>query len=237
MPRKHLVATQTNKKQQMQAKIWQKLAKEIKAAVKVGGPKIDANPRLKAAVDKALQNNLSKESIERNINGNQKDNVVMNQLQFECYGPEGIQIIIGALTDNVNRTISSLNGYLSKLHGTIAKTNSVRIFFENLGDIIVIKNSNINVDKLMELTLDYKIVDIIELDDCYEIKTIPTDFYNVKDLLIKNNIQIFEAEIKLIANETIKKISDDSKQRLERFVDSCENDDDMQWIVTNYDEE
>ncbi|MCQ2747752.1 MAG: YebC/PmpR family DNA-binding transcriptional regulator [Mycoplasmoidaceae bacterium] len=58
MPRKHLVASQTNKKQQMQAKIWLKLAKEIKAAAKVGGPNIDANPRLKATVDKALANNL-----------------------------------------------------------------------------------------------------------------------------------------------------------------------------------
>ena len=54
MPRKHLIASQTNKKQQMQAKLWQKLAREIRAAVKVGGPNIEANPRLKAAVDKAL---------------------------------------------------------------------------------------------------------------------------------------------------------------------------------------
>ena len=73
MPRKHLIASQNNKKQQDNAKIWMKLAKEIRAAAKTGGPNIDANPRLKAAVEKALQNNLSKESIERNIKGAQKD--------------------------------------------------------------------------------------------------------------------------------------------------------------------
>ena len=69
MPRKHLVASQTNKKQQNNAKIWQKLAKEIKVAAKIGGPNLEANPRLKAAVDRALQFNLSRESIAKNING------------------------------------------------------------------------------------------------------------------------------------------------------------------------
>ena len=71
MPRKHLIASQNNKKQQDNAKVWMKLAREIRAAAKMGGPNIEANPRLKAAVEKALQNNLSKESIERNIKGSQ----------------------------------------------------------------------------------------------------------------------------------------------------------------------
>ena len=69
MPRKHLIANQTNKKQQAQAKMWQKLAREIRASVKVGGPNPEANPRLKSAISKALQNNLSRESINKNING------------------------------------------------------------------------------------------------------------------------------------------------------------------------
>jgi transcriptional/translational regulatory protein YebC/TACO1 len=97
-----------------------------------------------------LQNNLSRDSIERNINGSNKDQTQMNLLEFECYGPNGIMIIIKALTDNGNRTIANLNGYLSKLHGEIAKPNSVKIFFENLGSIVVIKDHAITTDQILE---------------------------------------------------------------------------------------
>jgi transcriptional/translational regulatory protein YebC/TACO1 len=103
---------------------------------------MDANPRLKVAVDKALSNNLPRESIQKNISGSDKDPQDLKQIEFECYGPEGIQIIVGGLTDNINRSTSNLRGYLSKLHGEIAKQNSVKIFFDNLGDIILLKSSN-----------------------------------------------------------------------------------------------
>ncbi len=142
MPRKHLIASGINKKQQMQAKIWQKLAREIKAAVKVSGPNADANPRLKAAIDKAYLNNMTKEAISRNIQGSSKDASELVSLEYECYGPNGIQIIVNALSDNSNRTYSSLRGYLSKLHGEIAKPNSVKIFFEMQGVIIFEKHPN-----------------------------------------------------------------------------------------------
>ncbi|MDR1235049.1 MAG: YebC/PmpR family DNA-binding transcriptional regulator [Mycoplasmataceae bacterium] len=236
MPRKHLVASQTNKKQQLQAKLWQKLAREIKAAVKVGGTNIEANPRLKAAVDKALQNNLSRDSIERNINGSHKDSNELSVKEFECYGPSGIQIVVSALTDNINRTISNLNGYLSKLHGQIAKPNSVKIFFDNVGYIVIYK-SNISVDKIMETTLDYNIIDIIEQEDAIEIKTNPGDFYKVKDVLTTIGVKIFNSEIRLLPQNPIESLDSDTKTRLEKFIDSCDQDDDIQWVVTNYEGE
>lgn len=236
MPRKHLVATQTNKKQQFQAKIWQKIAKEIKAAVRVGGPNLDANPRLKAAVDKALLNNLSRDSIERNINGNNKDAANMQQVQFECYGPQGVQLIVGGLTDNNNRTIANLNGYLAKLHGQLAKTNSVKTFFDNLGYILIVKTPNVDVDHVMEWTLNYNVIDIKDLDDVIEIKTAPVDFYRVKEELVKQQCQIHEAEIKLVAQNIITSLLPENAQRLEKFIDSCSEDDDIQWVVTNYEE-
>jgi YebC/PmpR family DNA-binding regulatory protein len=204
------------------------LAREIKAAVKVGGSNLEANPRLKAAVDKALQNNLSRDSIERNINGSNKDSTDMAIKEFECYGPNGLQLVISALTDNVNRTISNLNGYLAKLHGQIAKPNSVKIFFDNVGYIIIYKGTNTSIDKVIELTLDYGIIDVIEQEDALEIKTIPSDFYQVKDMLTKNNIKIFDAEIKLLPQNPILSLDSDNKAKLERFMESCEQDEDIQ---------
>lgn len=234
MPRKHLIANKTNQKQQSQAKIWQKLAKEIKAAAKVGGPNPDANPRLKAAINKALDNNLSKDSIDRNINGANKDSSQLSQVEFECYGPNGIQIIVGALTDNINRTIANLNGYLAKFHGEIAKQNSVKVFFNKLGYILILKNENINYDKILEMILDYDVVDLIEHDEAYELLVNPNDFYNVKKILIDNKVNIFESEIKYISTNLIESISDEIDQKYEKFVDSCNDDDDIQWVVSNY---
>ncbi|MDR0545457.1 MAG: YebC/PmpR family DNA-binding transcriptional regulator [Mycoplasmataceae bacterium] len=234
MPRKHLVASQTNKKQQLQAKLWQKLAREIKAASRVGGPNPDANPRLKAAIDKALDNNLSWESINRNMNGSAKDEAELSTKEFECYGPNGLQIVINTLTDNVNRTISNINGYLSKLHAQIAKINSVKIFFDNVGYIVVYKDPNINVDQIMNWTLSYEIIDIIEQEDAIEIKTSPKDFSAVKHVLLDNKCRIYSAQITWIAQNPITTLDEDTKNRLETFTNLCDEDADIQWVVTNY---
>lgn len=233
MPRKHLVASQTNKKQQLQAKIWLKVAKEIKAAAKVGGPNPDANPRLKAAIDKALQNNLSRESIERNISGGQKDPSNMFTMEFECYGPNGLQIIVSALTDNQNRTASNLRGYLSKINGEIAKTNSVKSFFNRYGVIIILKDNNYSIDNIMESTMDFNVIDIIENEDHYQILTQPEDFYKVKDELTKNKFKLFESEIKLVAQSPLEIEDEKLNEKIDRFLNSCEDDDDIQWVITN----
>jgi transcriptional/translational regulatory protein YebC/TACO1 len=148
--------------------------------------------------------------------------------EFECYGPEGIQIVISALTDNVNRTISNLNGYLAKLHGQLAKPNSVKIFFDNVGYIVLYKADNTTTDRILDLTMEYNIIDVIEQEDAIEVKTTPADFYKVKDILTNNNCKIFNAEIKLISQAPITTINEEDKARLEKFINSCDEDDDIQ---------
>jgi YebC/PmpR family DNA-binding regulatory protein len=228
MARKHLIIANINKKQQAQAKIWQKLAREIKAAAKIGGVNVDANPRLKMAIDKAVQNGLSSESIERNLHGNKKDDAELINIEYECYGPNGIQIIVKALADNTNRVASNLRGFLSKLHGEIAKPNSVKIFFDNLGYILVEKTNNLTIDDIMEYTINNNIVDINEFDNVFEIKTTPADFYSARDNLKNNKCIILDSEIKLIAQNKITKLDHDAKERFNKFISSCEEDDDIQ---------
>ncbi len=237
MPRKHLVASQTNSKQQQNAKIWQKLAREIKAAVKVGGPNPEANPRLKAAIEKALSKNLSRESIEKNINGSQKDESELVNLEYECYGPNGIQIIVDALTDNPNRVASNLRGYLSKFDAKIAKANSVKSFFNKYGVITVVKDDKVNMDSIMETTMEYQIVDIVEYEDAFQVLTEPDDFYKVKDALKSVGFNVFEADIKMISQNMITSLPDNIKEKYDRFIASCEDDDDIQSVVSNYDPE
>lgn len=233
MPRKHLIASSTNKKQQMQAKIWLKLAREIKAAVKVGGKNIDANPRLKVAIEKALQNNLSRESIERNINGADKDPKNLISLTYECYGPKGSQFIITALTDNVNRTTSNLRGYLGKINGEISRPNSVKIHFFNFGCFTIVKNSQTTEDSILECLINAKKLDIKEYEDSFEVLVDEPFYYDAKTALLQKGFAIHESEIKLVS---LDKVSiDDQKivERIEHFIDLCENDDDIQTIFHN----
>ena len=233
IPRKHLIANITNKKQQLQAKIWLKLAREIKAAAKIGGPNPQSNPRLKAAIEKALQNNLSKEAINRNILGANKDQKNLINLTYECYGPNGIQIIVNALTDNQNRVIANLHGYLTKLGGQIAKQNSVKMFFTELALFHVNKNNNTTYDFLLELLLPYEIVDLIESKDIYEILAKPKDFFAINNELKKVQCDIIFGEVKLVANDK-KEIHDHLlMEKIQRFFDQCEQDEDIQSVITN----
>lgn len=235
MPRKHLIASGINKKQQQQAKIWMKCAKEIKAAAKMGGPNPEANSRLKVAIERALNNNLSRDSIERNINGASKDIDNLKELTYEGYGPNGLAIIVRALTDNEQRTISAIRGYFSKLQGQIAKPNSVSMLFNECGQLLINKETK-SLNEWFEILIDQSIIDINEDDKIIEILVKPEDFSTVKLILEKNNADIKSAEIKLIPNDFIS-LDEYARERLVRFVNACENDDDISWVITNYEEE
>ena len=232
MPRKHLVASQTNKKQQLQAKIWLKAAREIKAAVKIGGPNPKSNFRLRAAIDKAIENNLPKASIERNIQGATKEPDNMHFFAYECYGPQGSQFIVQALTDNEKRTISNLRGYLTKLNGQLAKNNSVMHFFTKRAFYNIAKG-NLNYDNILENLLNFQIIDIIENEDYFQVLAEPNYFFDIKNAIQSKNMPIIESGIDLLPNEVINISSDEILTKITRFIDACDNDDDIQSVTTN----
>lgn len=231
MPRKHLIASGINKKQQQQSKIWMKCAKEIKAAAKVGGPNPDANPRLKAAIQRALQNNLSRDSIQKNINGATKDPEILKEILYEGYGPKGIAIIVKALTDNEQRTISNVRGYFSKLHGEISKPNSVKMLFNEYG-VFLINKKYIDENRILEITMDFNVIDVHEFSEFYEVLVETNDFYKVKNVFDESQIEIESFEIKHIPINEIE-ISEEEKIKLDKFFDSCEDDDDIQMVISN----
>lgn len=235
MPRKHLIASGINKKQQQQAKLWMKLAKEIKAAAKVGGPNPEANPRLKAAIDKALENNLSRDSIEKNINGTTKDASQLVDVEFECYGPNGLAIIIKAVTDNNNRLLSSVRGYLNKLPGEISKPNSVKMLFDYKGEIIIEKE-NLSYDDVFEKILDLDIDELFELENCFQIVVSENVFNNCNEAIKNKGLKIIDSGIKYIPNSYVD-LDKSYVEKLERFISMCDDDEDIQWVVTNFGEE
>ncbi len=243
MPRKHLIASGINKKQQQQAKVWMKCAKEIKAAAKMGGPNPEANPRLKAAIDRALQANLSRDSIQKNIQGANKDADKLVELVYEGYGPNGLAIMVKVLTDNENRSISALRGYFSKLKGQISKPNSVKMIFSELGQFIIEK-SKATDESILEAIAEASNVndsDIVDLKDddetAYELLVEPKAFFDIKEVLTNKGIELYNAEIKLIPDSnSLVDLNEEQYALLERFIESCEDDDDVQWVVHNLNE-
>lgn len=233
MPRKHLIASGINKKQQYQAKLWMKAAKEIKAATKVGGPNPDSNPRLKAAIARGLNCNLSRDSIQKNINGATKDESTLKDSFYEAYGPNGVGILIKTLTDNDQRTISAIRGYISKLGGQLAKPNSVMILFDELGEFII-ESNKFSEDQILEATIENEITDLLKEDEYYILYSKPNDFFNIKDNLEKQNISFINSEIKYIPNQTVE-LANEYMDKMNKFMDTCENDEDISWIVTNID--
>lgn len=232
MPRKHLIAIGINRKQQSQAKLWMKLAKEIKVATKIGGNNIDSNPRLKSAIDRALLNNLSKESIDKNIFGINKENEILQDLEYELFAQNGLQLIVSALSDNVNRTISSIKGYASKFNANIAKQNSVKNNFRLLGEFLFEKNDVISENYILEKLNICPIKDIIENDDFIQVLVEPKDFSLVKNHIEKNELKLIDHNIKYIPY-TFVDISQEQFAKLEKFLELCNNDDDIQNVVTN----
>lgn len=203
-----------------------KCAKEIKAAAKVGGPNPEANPRLKAAIDRALQSNLSRDSIQRNITGANKDADNLHEVSYEGYGPNGLAIVIQALTDNEARTLSNVRGYFSKLHGELSKRGSVSMLFNKYGQFFIDKSKS-DEDAILSATMDCKVIDIKTLDDVYELLVEPEDYFKAKQALEDAGIPIFASDVKLISETTVA-LGDEDVERLERFTDACEDDDDIQ---------
>lgn len=231
MPRKHLIASATNKKQQANAVLLQKLAKEIKAAVRQGGNNPDNNSRLKVAIKKALDNNLSRESIEKNLNPSKDDNLI-EEMYFEGFGPEGSMFYIHAISDNVNRTASAIRGYFSKMNSALSKQGTVSSFFSSKSAFIF-RKENFNEEKILEAIADFEIIDINNEDDLTVLIFSDENYYSVYNSLKNNNFEFSES---YIFHEFFDYINiDDSKSldQIKRFLNQCEEDFDIQKVEHN----
>ncbi len=185
------------------------------------------------AVELALAHGLSADSIKRNIHGSEKDPTKLSEFCYEIFGPNGVGIIVFGLTDNPNRLLSSLNGYIAKLKAQLAKPNSVKINFEEKG-IALVKHNNFTQDELIELLISNNInlLDLNEDDDSFEVVVDSPSYFALKDLLVKNSFTIEASELRLIPLLTVE-LNAEQHTLLNRFLNACEEDDDIQTVVHN----
>ncbi|MDO6355636.1 MULTISPECIES: YebC/PmpR family DNA-binding transcriptional regulator [unclassified Caloramator] len=222
------------KQDALRGKIFTKIGKEIQVAVKEGGPNPEANSRLRDVIAKAKANNMPMENIQRAIKratGELKD-VTYEEIIYEGYGPNGVAVIVQALTDNRNRTAGDVRHIFEKFGGNLGATGCVSFLFEKKGLIIVEKEEGIDEDSLMMMALDAGAEDFSSEEDAYEITTSPEDFSKVREALENNGIKLASAEVSMIPS-TYVALDGEAAEKFEKLLDRLEENDDVQNVWHN----
>ena len=225
---KHKKAAQDAKR----GKIFTKLIREITVAAKMGGGESVDNPRLRAAVDKALSANMTKDTIQRAIDrgagGGENDSV--EELVYEGYGPGGVAVLVEVMTDNKNRTVAEVRHAFSKCGGNLGTDGSVAYLFTKRGQILI---NNADEDVVMEAALDAGAEDVIGQDGgSIDVATTQNDVIEVKDALLASGIEIVSAEVALVPSTTAE-LDEESAPKVMKLIDMLEDLDDVQNVYTN----
>ncbi len=229
-----------NKKAKMDAKrgqIFTKLIREITVAARQGGGDPEFNPRLRIAIEKAKQANMPAENIERAIKRGtgELEGVTYEEVSYEGYGPEGVAIIVEALTDNRNRTTSEVRHIFSKHGGNLGSSGCVSFLFEDKG-IILVPKSDYEEEEIFEKAIEAGAEDMLTEDsEFYEIRTAPQDLYSVKEALESQGVKIEKAELTKIPSTEVKIEDQNTAEKLMKLLDALEENDDVQKVYSNFD--
>ena len=214
------------------------IGREIAVAVKEGGPDPYNNFKLAQVIAKAKANNVPNDTIERGIKKASGENggADYKYMTYEGYGPNGIAIIVDALTDNINRTAANVRAAFTKGGGNVGPPGCVSFMFDRKGQIIIDKEEcSLDADDLMMMALDAGADDFNEEDDSFEILTDPDSFETVRKTLEDAGIAMASAEVTMIPQNYVKLTDEEALKNLNRTLDLLDEDDDVQAVYTNLD--
>ncbi len=216
-------------------KVFSKLIKEITIAARMGGGDENSNPRLRQAILTAKSQNMPASNIERAIakGTGELEGTTYEEISYEAYAPGGVAVLMEALTDNKNRTVSEIRHILTKHGGNLATTGSVSWMFENKGTITIDKEY-CSEDDLLLIATEAGADDVNIADDCYEITTDPSAFEQVKSAFEDSNIKVLEAAISMIPKNTVK-VEESNAPKILTIMEALEDHDDIQSVFSNFD--
>ena len=217
------------------AKNFTKLLKEITVAAKLGDPNPDFNPRLRSAVIAAKAASMPKINIENAIKKASSSGAGENwsEMRYEGYGPNGIAIIAEALTDNKNRTASSIRATFTKFGGNLGETGSLNFMFDKLG-VIGYDGSTIKEDEMLEAAIDAGAENVESSEDWHEITTSVEDFIKVRDALMEKFGEPKEASLKWVAKDPVVIDDLEKAEKIKKLLDALEDNDDVQNVYSNF---
>ena len=215
-------------------KIFTKLIREITIAARMGGggdPKL--NPRLRAAIDKALSTNMTRDTIERAIKRGtgELEGAQYEEVHYEGYGPAGVAIMVECTTDNRTRTVGDVRHAFSKHGGNLGQDGSVAFLFNKTGVFNYAPGTS--EDKIMEVALEAGAEDVIvDKDGSIEVLTTPEAFHAVVEAMDKRGLKPAQAEIQQCATTSVPVMGDDAEKLL-KLLEALDDLDDVQSVYSN----
>jgi YebC/PmpR family DNA-binding regulatory protein len=214
-------------------KIFTRLIKEITVAARMGGGDPDMNPRLRLAVDKAYENNMPKDNVERAIKRGTGDleGVNYEEIRYEGYGIGGAAVIVDCLSDNRTRTVADVRHAFAKHGGNLGTDGSVAFLFKHCGQLVYAPGTP--EEKLLDAALEAGAEDVVASEDgSIEVVTGPNDFPAVKAALEKAGFKAEVAEVTMKPLTEIPLAGEDAV-RMQKLLDALESLDDVQEVYTS----
>jgi YebC/PmpR family DNA-binding regulatory protein len=214
-------------------RLFTRLIREIGVAARTGGSDVDANPRLRLAVDKALSANMSRDTIDRAIKrgAGELDDTHFEEIRYEGYGPGGVAVMVDCMTDNRNRTVAEIRHAFVRHGGNLATSGAVSFLFTEAG--VLSYPSGSDEDKIMEAALEAGADDVIsQVDGGINVLTSPDQFVAVRDAMAAAGQAPENAEITMRANTYIT-LYDQEAEKMIRLLEALEDQDDVQNVYAN----
>jgi YebC/PmpR family DNA-binding regulatory protein len=215
-------------------KLFTKLIREIMVAAKMGDADPINNPRLRAAIDKGLSNNMTRDTVDRAVKrgAGDTDSGSVDELRYEGYGPAGVAVLVDTMTDNKNRTVAEVRHAFSKSGGSLATEGAVAYLFAHQGTISFAPG--VDEDQLMELAIEAGADDVQAHDDgSQDVVTNFEDFGAIKDTLDAAGLESVHAEVTMEAAIKIEITNLDDAEKVMRLIDKLEDLDDVQEVYSN----
>ena len=216
------------------AKVFSRLGREISVSVKTGGPDSESNIRLRSAISAAKALNMPKDNITRAIKkgeGNDPDSNY-EEVRYEGYGPEGIAIIVEAMTNNKNRTAAEIRSIFSKAGGNLGESGSVSFGFKRYG-AIVLEKKLVSEEDLFEYVVDNGSEDLESNDEEHIVYCNQSELHNLNEKIITKFGQTTSAELIWKSDSTID-VEKDTAEKLFKLLNSLEDNEDVQGVSSNF---
>ncbi|RJQ50809.1 MAG: YebC/PmpR family DNA-binding transcriptional regulator [Actinobacteria bacterium] len=217
-------------------KLFTRLTRAIIVAAREGGGNPDMNSALANAIQKAKENNMPADNIQRAIKRGtgELEGVSYEPVLYEGYGPSGVAVMVEALTDNRNRTAADIRNIFSRSGGNLAGSGSVAWMFDKKGVVLVPKQGAPDEDDLLGVVLEAGAEDMRSEDDQFEIVSAPADLSKVREALAASGIQFTSAE-QMMMPKTTERLDAATAKKVLRLMDALEDQDDVQEVYANFD--
>ncbi len=216
-------------------KLFAKLIKQVEVAARQGGGDPDANPTLRTMFQKARDNSVPLDTIERAVKRGtgELEGVEYEQVTYEGYAPNGVALYVEVLTDNRNRSGSEIRTLFTKNGGSLAEPGAVAWQFERKGVVIVPRS--VDEDELMMVTLDAGAEDLADEGDTWRVTTGPSDLPAVREALESADVPFDSADLTMLPSTLVELASAEDAKAVLRLIDLLDDHDDVQDVYANFD--